>query len=129
MPTIIENPTIEIAPDLLAELEHQVEEQGQVIVHCLHATTVTAYIRIWPTTYLYDIHTDHASHLVHAEKISYYPIWQKVRPGEAYFTLIFSGLPKSCTVFDLHERCDNEHGAFKVFGINRNKTDVYFVQL
>ncbi len=86
------------------------------------------YIRIWPSTYLYDHTSDHKSDLVHAEKISYYPEWTMTDSGEAYFSLVFSGLPKSCTVFDLIEHCTNEGGAFKVLNIPRNESDVYYVQ-
>lgn len=128
-PTIIEKPKVEIAPELLQELETQVQEQGQVVVHCLLEQIFPSYIRIWQTTYLYDQHSPHKSELVHAEKISYYPTWTPTPVGTSYFTLIFSGLPKSCLVFDLIEHCDNEAGAFKVTNITRNETDVYYVRI
>ena len=125
---IIERPKVDIAPELLAELEAQVHEQGQVVVHCLLSTNYPTYIRIWPTTYLYDHFSEHRSELVHAEKITYFPNWQMTDAGDTYFSLIFSGLPKSCLVFDLIEHCQSEGGAFKVMNIPRNETDVYYVQ-
>ena len=128
-PTIIEEPSIDIAPDLLSELESQIHEQGQVVVHCIHNNDYPSYVRIWQTTYLYDHHSDHRSELVHAEKITYYPIWTPVFSGNSFFTLIFSGLPRSCTMFDLIEHCDNQAGAFKVLNIKRNDTDVYYVHI
>lgn len=128
-PTIIERPKIKISPDLLQELETQIHEQGQVVVHCIQVADFPSLIRIWPSTHLYDHHSDHVSDLVHAENISYFPEWTPVDSGENYFTLIFSGLPKHCIVFDLLEICDNQKGAFKVMSITRNETDVYFVQV
>ena len=127
--TIIEKPEVEISKKLLHELMSKIHEQGQVIVHCIQRTIYPSFIRIWPTTFLYDHNSEHRSNLVHAENICYFPNWQAVDIGENYFTLIFSGLPKSCSLFDLIEHCSNEGGAFKSLNIKRNKTDVYFVQL
>ena len=129
MATIIKNPKIEISPDLLQDLKEQIHEQGQVVVHCIQVTDHSSYIRIWPTTFLFDQHSEHVSSLVHAENITYFPEWKPVSGGENHFTLIFSGLPKSCLVFDLFEQCDNQAGAFKVSGITRNSSDVYYVQV
>lgn len=71
--------------------------------------------------------SDHQSEMVHAENISIYPEWQEVLDGStAYFSLIFTGLPKSCRKFDLYERIP-ESGGFMVWGIERNETDVYYV--
>ena len=128
-PTIIKKPKSRVSPGIIAELETLIHEQGQVVVHCIQETTEPTYIRIWPTTYLYDHHSEHVSDLVHAEKITQFPHWTAVEAGENHFTLIFSGLPQSCIVFDLIEHCDNQAGAFKVLSITRNETDVYYVQL
>jgi hypothetical protein len=128
-PTIIEKPKGSISPEILNELKAQIHEQGQVVVHCIQNIEVPTLIRIWPTTYLYDHHSEHRSDLVHAENISYFPQWKALGYGENSFTLIFSGLPKSCIVFDLIEHCDNEGGAFKVFSITRSDSDVYYVQV
>ncbi len=128
-PTIIKKPKVNISPEILQELKAQVHEQGQVVVHCIQEINVPTLIRIWPTTYLYDQHSDHRSDLVHAVNISYFPEWKAVGYGEHSFTLIFSGLPKSCIVFDLIEHCDNESGAFKVMSITRTSSDVYYVRI
>lgn len=125
---LIEEPKVNISPSLLEELQSKIHEQGQVVVHCILLSMMPTYIRIWPTTYLYDHHSEHKSELVHAEKISYFPEWTLTESGEAYFSLIFSGLPKSCLLFDLIEHCSNEGGAFKVMSIPRNEADVYYVQ-
>jgi len=44
------------------------------------------------------------------------------------FTLFFAPLPKSCKVFDLLEDIFESNG-FKVKGIERNNSDVYFIQI
>ena len=86
-------------------------------------------IRIWPSTYLFDLHSDHVSSLVHVEGISMFPTWTITAAGSSAFTLIFSKLPKACHVFDLVEDCDGSPGAFKVTGIKRTSDDVYYVRL
>jgi hypothetical protein len=132
--TIIKKPETIISEKLLNQIKSQTEEMGQVVLHFVFHTTDElqgdSLIRIWPTSYLYDLHSSHKSELVHIENISYYPDWYLCPAGtETYFTLIFSGLPKSCTAFDFIEHCTNQSGAFHVKNIQRNKTDVYFLQL
>ena len=130
---VIDKPKVSIAPGLLRDMQAQIHEVGQVVVHVLFTVPVhisASYIRIWPTTYLYDQHSDHKSELVHAENITYYPEWSQCRGGGQYFfTLVFSGLPKDCTVFDLIEQCTNQAGAFEARSIARNNTDVYFLRM
>lgn len=130
MSEVIVKPEISISTGLLEKLKEQIHEQGQVVVHFVMRTMYFGMnIRIWPTTYLFDQHSDHRSELVHAENISHYPVWTEVFPGDHYFTLIFSGLPRSCTRFDLIEQCSNEQGSFKVLNVPRNDSDVYYVQI
>ncbi len=129
---ILTEPNIQIDPEILAELTNETEEAGQVVLHILYNTPMHTFmnIRIWPTTYLFDKHSSHRSDLVHVENICLYPNWMPCFPGEKFhFTLIFSGLPKSCTVFDFIEVCDNEAGAFEERGLQRNATDVYFLEV
>ncbi len=131
MSTIITRPKVEIAPDILNELNALTQEEGQVIVHCVSSAPATAdyYIRIWPSTYLFDRDSDHTSELVHTEKIALAPTWQLVPAGQAvFYSLIFSGLPKSCAVFDLEEIIPLP-GRFSARNIRRNNEDVYFVRL
>ena len=132
--TIIKKPETFISEQLLSQIKAQTEEMGQVVLHFVFHTSDVLFgdtlIRIWPTTYLYDLHSSHKSELVHIENITYYPDWFLCPAGiESYFTLIFNGLPKSCTAFDFIEHCTNQSGAFQVKNIQRNKTDVYFLQL
>lgn len=129
MATLIANPKTEISTELLNKLKEQIHEQGQVVIHCIHKTDFPSYIRIWPTTFLFDQHSDHISKLVHAENISYFPQWKPIASGENHFTLIFTGLTRSCLVFDLLEQCENQDGAFRVNSITRNDSDVYYVEI
>ena len=128
-PTIIEKPKVEIAPEIIQKISEQVHEKGQVVVHCILDVVDDLLIRIWPTTVLYDQHSDHVSDIVHVDNITLYPQWQQARIGKNYFTLIFDGLPKSCIVFNLIEHCSNQAGAFQVTNIARNESDVYFVRI
>ncbi len=129
-PSIISNPTIEISQTLLDQLETFTAEESQVIVHCIYNSGNRPWmrIRIQPTTFLFAKDSDHRSELVHVENIVKAPDWQHVpQTGEAFFSLIFSGLPKSCTAFDLIEL--NEACPFRALGVSRNNDDVYFISL
>jgi len=128
---IIDKPKISISKEIREQLLTQTEEQGQVILHFLYRSGLYgSRIRIWPTTYLYDQHTTHRSELVHREQISLFPEWTDVMPlTDYYFTLIMSGLPKSCTVFNFREECNNQGNEFKVDDIIRNQSDVYYFQM
>lgn len=132
MPTVIDKPTIEISPELKELIKHHTQEMGQVVVH-LALESISSYdqwIRIWPTTYLYDQGSAHTSDLVHIENIVYHPHWQLCPAGKvAHFTLIFAGLPRSCATFDLIEHCTNQSGAFEVRDIARNNNDVYYLKM
>lgn len=127
-PAIIEKPKVEIDPELLQELNAVVQEEGQVIVHCLYLGIGWEAIRIWPTTFLMDKNSDHSSKLVTVEKITLAPQWQWCRFGPNRFTLIFSGLPRHCEQFDLVEQCEGD-GAFVVKDIVRNAQDVYYIRI
>lgn len=129
MSTIITKPKVEIDKQLLTELLALTKEEKQVIVHCLFdaRNMLGAKIRIWPTTYLYDLGSSHRSELAHADNISFCPQWTDVPEGKVvHFSLLFSGLPSGCSTFDLIEEIP-QAGGFKVTGIKRNETDVYYV--
>ncbi|MBK9735848.1 MAG: hypothetical protein IPO92_13150 [Saprospiraceae bacterium] len=127
-PAIIEKPKTIISADTLKSLENYTSTEGQVIVHGYCKTGVSdMYIRIWPTTYLYDQHSDHRCDLLYFEKISGFPSWTLVPAHtEFVFTLIFSPLPKSCILFDLKEVIPQSNG-FSVPNILRNLSDVYYL--
>ena len=129
-PQIIKRPKAEIEPDLLAIIKALPLEESQVVIHCIISAPIYGEIgiRIWPTTFLYGTPSVHKSELVHFENITAYPEWQYVPAGRSsFFTLFFSGLPKSITQFDLVEEIPESHG-FEVRGIERNDTDVYYVR-
>jgi hypothetical protein len=71
----------------------------------------------------------HRSSLIHHENISLFPYWTEVPPfKDFWFTLVFTGLPKDCKIFDLQEII-SEEGGFHVKNIKRNGSDVYRVKL
>ncbi len=104
------------------------EQENQVIIHCMYTgTSEGMLIRIWPTTFLISRDIPHRSELVLAENIPLYPQWMNVPNGTTInFSLIFTGLPKSCQHFDLVEEIPKP-GAFVISNIARNDTDVYTV--
>lgn len=107
-----------------------VVEQSHVYVHCYFNNTVKdMLIRIWKTTFLMDKNSTHRSKLVHAENISFAPVWTRVPDnGMFQFLLIFDALPKGCEMFDLLEDI-TQPGGFFVGSIMRNKKDVYHVYI
>lgn len=129
MPTTIEKP--KISEEILEQLQTQIQEEKQVIVHCCFpaAPYFGNLIRIWQSTYLIDEKTGHKSALIHAENITIFPVWTEIPPMKDYwFTLVFSGLPKDCRSFDLKEIIPEE-GGFFVSDIRRNRSDVYRVKI
>ena len=129
---IITKPKVEIDSSILRDLEAKVQEAGQVVFHCFfnNSYPFESAIRIWSTTFLFDHDSDHKSDLVHAEKIVYAPDWQLVAPSSTVsFSLIFSGLPKSCDVFDFVEETGSETGAFIFKNIKRNQSDIYYAKI
>ncbi len=128
--TIITKPDVLINANTLLQLKTITLEESQVIVHCSYTSEgFMDLIRIWPTTYLIDQGSDHKSELVHVENVSLAPIWTRLEYRETrVFTLIFSGLPKTCTVFDFIESVPEPNG-FEIRNIQRNDADVYFVEV
>lgn len=128
---VINKPKVEISSELLKKLQECTSEEGQVIIHCISGGSLLydSYVRIWKSTFLFDQHSDHVCDLVHVENITLAPEWLLVPAGSVvHYSLIFSGLPKDCTVFDLDEIIP-EPGGFAAKNIKRNSSDVYFVRL
>jgi hypothetical protein len=120
-----------IAEELLEKIKSEIVEEKQVILHCCYKSGffLEEKIRIWSSTYLVDRQSEHVSKLVHFENISLFPEWTDVPFGKEYwFTLVFSGLPKSCEVFDFIELIPQNDGFFQE-GIVRNSSDVYKIKL
>lgn len=105
------------------------EEEAQVVLHCRLYSSYDTKLRIWSSTFLFDCHTDHKSKLVHADNISLFPDWTDVPAGKYFhFTLIFSALPRCCTLFNFIESIP-EPGGFSHTNIERNKSDVYYIEI
>lgn len=120
-----------ISKEILESLHTKIDEEKQVIVHCCFPASpyLGNLIRIWSSTFLIDKHSSHRSKLLHAENISIYPEWTPVPfMKDFWFTLIFSGLPKDCTVFDFQEVIPEE-GGFFVKSIKRNSSDIYRIKI
>lgn len=131
MTNIITRPKIYIEPSVIEKLKTVTREESQVVIHCLFDAEKQSdcLIRIWPTTFLYDTGSAHRSELVHVDNISMYPIWTEVpNSGTVSFSLIFTGLPKDCSTFDLFEEIP-QSGGFKATGIKRNDSDIYFIKV
>jgi hypothetical protein len=98
-------------------------EERQTIVHCSCGDDYA--FRIWPSTFLIEHITGNRAKLITAFNISFAPQWT-LNDGKG-FTLIFEGLSKACTSFDLKEIIPQE-GGFEVLNIQRNNMDVYQVR-
>jgi hypothetical protein len=112
------------------KIDNEVLVESQVIVHCsFDSEDDDTLIRIWRTTFLIDRNSGHRSKLVHVDGITLFPNWMPIPANHtARFTLIFSGLPKGCSTFDLVEEIPQSNG-FVINNIKRNKMDVYQVTI
>ena len=115
-------------PEISFKVEIETLEEKSTIVHCMlsGAYFFPTAIRIWPTTYLIQENGDRKK-LLHAYNITSYPNWKFVDEGHV-FTLVFEGLDKHCLLFDLLEDIP-EAGGFQVMNIERNESDVYWVEV
>ncbi|MBT1707819.1 hypothetical protein KK062_06285 [Fulvivirgaceae bacterium PWU5] len=130
VPEVPVKPSPAVDTEILAAIAPETLEDSYVYVHCYFENeSEEMLIRIWRTTYLVDRDTGSRSSLVHAENISYAPMWTAIpRVGTYNFLLIFSALPKACTMFDLVEEVP-QPGGFHVQNIARNQQDVYHVDI
>ncbi|MFZ6011317.1 MAG: hypothetical protein ACOYXT_13295 [Bacteroidota bacterium] len=132
-PKVIQ-PPVKVKPrvdtDVLTSVDPSTLEDSYVYVHCYFDNQwKEMLIRIWKTTFLVDNSSGSRSKLIHAENISFAPVWTLIPDKQVYtFLLIFSALPKSCQVFDLLEDIP-QAGGFHIKGIGRNQTDVYHVSI
>jgi hypothetical protein len=112
----------ETKTEVKTEVKTLESEERQTIIHCSCGDDYA--FRIWPTTFLIEHGSDKRAKLITAFNISFAPQWT-LNDGKG-FTLIFEGLSKSCTSFDLKEMIPEE-GGFEILNIKRNKMDVYTV--
>jgi hypothetical protein len=120
-------PGVEV--DTLPSIAPTTLEDSFVYVHCHYNNTAGGMlIRIWNSTFLVDKGSGSRSKLLHAENISFAPVWTQIPNGSYSFLLIFEGLPKSCQLFDLIEDIP-QPGGFEVRSIARNEKDVYHIDI
>ena len=126
----IVTPQIKIDKATRLKLRNLVKEESQVIVHCyFEGRWDFDRIRIWKSTFLYAKGSSHRSKMILHENIALYPAWTAIGSGQSLiFTLIFTGLPKSCKEFDLIEDIP-EPGGFIYKNIPRNNSDVYHIKI
>lgn len=130
----IDEPPVKTKPEVDSEVLEAIDpntlDDSYVYVHCHFKNDGgEMLIRIWRSTFLIDRASGARAELLHAENISYAPLWSVVPPRSEYtFLLIFSGLPKDCTSFDLIEDIP-QPGGFFVSAIQRNNRDVYHVNI
>jgi hypothetical protein len=119
-----------VEEEVMTSIDTSTLEDSYVYVHCyFENTSDDMLIRIWRSTYLIDRASGSRSSLIHAVNISYAPMWTMIpKKGRFSFLLIFSALPKDCTVFDLLEDIP-QTGGFFIQGIQRNQLDVYHVDI
>jgi hypothetical protein len=123
-------PEIKIDEATRQKLLNAVKEESLVIIHCSYTGSFWYdRIRIWKSTFLVDKNSAHKSKLVHTENIALYPTWSQIEIGQTInFTLVFTGLPKHCRLFDLIEEIP-EPGGFHIMNIERNNSDVYLIDM
>jgi len=128
-PQVTTTPSVKIEQDLKDEILSQIHEENTVIVHCSYNSIFGGSIRIWNSTFRIDKASGDRSKLLHAENITFAPVWTPIPEGKSFrFTLIFSGFSKSCEFFDLLEDIP-EAGGFFIQNIKRNKDDIYQVNI
>ena len=121
--------TPKIAESVFSEVQHQQAEQGTTILHC--HIRYPQRLQICKSTYLRQNSGGDKS-LIHAEGIAVEPEWTVVTKRNYVFTLVFEGLDKECTSFEMieDEPLNNPFESnFYVEPTPRNKTDVYNVQI
>lgn len=128
----IEQPPVKAKPfvdtDVLFSIRPELLNDSYIYIHGYVQTQAQEMlIRIWPSTFLVGKNAAERAQLIHAENITFAPVWTIVPDKLRYsFLLIFSALPKTCRVFDLVEEIP-QPGGFFIPNIARNDTDVYHV--
>ena len=128
IPEIITEPKVDIEEKLSVKAREATEVERQVIVHAkVGIGNDVMGVRIWASTFLIPYGGGSKSKLLNTENIALFPQWLTVGYKPYHnFTLIFEGLPRNCTQFDIVEQIP-ESGGFEARGILRNASDVYEV--
>jgi len=121
---------IEVEEKVITKKKTQIKtfesEERQTIIHCIY-NPLNA-VRIWPSTFLIENESGKRIKLVTIFNIYFAPEWTFAYNGNNKFTLVFGGLSKGCTSFNLMEIIPLPE-PFVVKNIQRNKSDVYNVQV
>jgi hypothetical protein len=127
---VLEKISPKISNAIKEQLQMNAEPESQVVLHITFSNhQENMLIRIWPTTFLFAKHSSHQSDLLFVDNITLHPMWTEVAANKKHtFTLVFSGLPKSCKFFDMIEDIPQK-GGFSFLNIERNKTDVYWLMM
>ena len=118
-------PKIKTKKKTKAKTKVSYSEERQTIIHCIYNPEMA--VRIWPSTFLIEKESGKKVKLITAFNISFAPEWTFATNGNK-FTLIFGGLSKSCTQFDLMEIIPLPD-PFIIRNIHRTKSDVYTVHI
>lgn len=123
----IAKPQVEVDEAVKLLLDEQ--EEKCTIVHCHFYAASETMVRIWPSTYLIEDNGARRK-MIKAFNISLMPQWtyHPEPTGVIRFTLVFEGLGKNCSTFELLEEIPEPFG-FYTDVITRNSTDVYQVQV
>jgi hypothetical protein len=129
-PVTVLNGLTEPAQKVIPSLDLIMLEERQVILHSYHFSSgFFDQIRIHPHTCLIDLDSGHRSLLLQNFNISLAPQWTPLELGKKFeFTLVFAGLPKDCTRFDMLEDIPGS-GRLHIHNIQRNKSDVYYLRM
>jgi hypothetical protein len=124
------NPLPEPLQIIKPEFDLFMLEERQVILHSYHfPISFLDRIRIHPNTCLIDLDTGHRSPMLQNFNISLAPDWTWMELGRRFeFTLVFAGLPKDCTRFDMLEDVPDT-GRLHIRNIQRSKSDVYYLRM
>lgn len=127
MPTITSKPNVKVDESILRYM--QTEEQRTTIVHCKIYSPFPTLARIWKSTFLVE-DGGRKVPLLKAFNIAMAPNWSLFNAEDSFvnFTLLFEGLSKGCSRFQLLEDIAEDGGFFSE-DIKRNGTDVYTVNL
>lgn len=123
----IAKPQVEIDKAIDELIQSQAE--SCTIVHCRFFTKELCGVRIWPSTFLIE-DNGRKCKLIKAFNISVMPDWTQhfIVNDFIRFTLVFEGLSKPCTSFQLQEIIPEQY-AFHSKEIARNGTDIYFEEV
>lgn len=134
MDKIFSNPIknlVQVHNEAIESLLANAQEQGQVIMHCMHygcssacGKTLKCELKLNPNVQLIPTNGSRPSKLIQTYNINLPPGRTFKNSYGTEFTLIFTGLPKNCTEFDFIEP-DVAGLGWKAKNIKRNKTDVY----